>query len=138
LTNLGLMVGTISLNLNTLREMTLAIPINLYHEIKEEALAGRPRSRPPRPWLGIYTEEADNAVVVVQTVPDGPANRAGVRARDVIMAVDGREVSTRREFYQQMWKRAAGDELCLTVLREKDLATIRATAMDRAEFYAPV
>ena len=138
LTNRGQMVGTVSLNLNTLREMTLAIPINFYHQVREEALGGSHKRRRPRPWLGVYTENVENAVVVVQTVPRGPANRADLRAKDIIVEVNGREVSTRHEFYEEIWKCSAGDELTLTLLRGEDLTVVRAATMDRAEFYAPV
>jgi len=138
LTNRGLMVGTVSLNLNTLREMTLAIPISLYHRIREDALTGRPKRRPLRPWLGVYTEDTDNRVTVVQTVPNGPAHRSDLRAKDVIVEVNGRGVSTRREFYEEMWKYAAGDELTLTLLRGEDFTIVQTPTMDRAEFYGTV
>jgi S1-C subfamily serine protease len=138
LTNRGLMVGTVSLNLNTLREMTLAIPINHYHQIREEALVARPTRRPPRPWLGVYTEDTDNRVTVVQTVPRGPAHRSNLQAKDVIVEVNGRGVSTRCEFYEEMWKCAAGDELTLTLLRGEDFTIVRTPTMDRAEFYGTV
>ena len=138
LTNRGQVVGTVSLNLNTLREMTLAIPIDLFQQTREEALAGRPRSRPGRGWLGVYTEDIQNRPTVVQTVPNGPAHLSDLRPRDVIIGVNGREVRSRRDFYREIWKFNAGDELTITLLRGKNFATVRARSMDRAEFYGVV
>ncbi len=43
--------------------------------------------------IGIYMEILDSGVVVVSTMPDSPAERSGIRAGDVIEAVDGEAVA---------------------------------------------
>ncbi len=134
-TNLGLMVGTVSLNLNTLSEMSLAIPIGCYLGIKEAAKAGSSSTRPARAWLGVFTEDTESGVMVVETVPNGPAARAELLPKDVILAVNGREISGRREFYEEMWKCPAGNELSLTLLRGDNFNTVLCPTMDRADFY---
>jgi S1-C subfamily serine protease len=49
--------------------------------------------------------------------------------------VDNAEVAGRRELYEALWKRRAGDELTLTIQRGEDIHEIRLTGIDRAEFY---
>jgi S1-C subfamily serine protease len=132
----GQMVGVLSLNLNSPKEMSLAIPIDLFHQIKDSVFTfGQLTGRRPRPWVGIYTDPVEGGVAVVGLIPNGPASRAGIEVKDVILEVDGIEVSGRRELYDQMWKKRAGDELTFTIQRGEEIQEIRVTSVDRAEFY---
>jgi S1-C subfamily serine protease len=58
-----------------------------------------------------------------------------LEVKDVILEVEGVEVSGRRELYELMWRKRAGDELAFTVQRGEDIREIRVTSVDRAEFY---
>jgi S1-C subfamily serine protease len=132
----GQMIGVLSLNLNSPKEMSLAIPIDLFHAIKDSVFTfGRVAGRRPRPWVGIFTEAVEGGVAVIGLIPNGPASRAGIEAKDVILEVDHVEVTGRRELYEAMWKRRAGDELALTIQRGEDIQEVRVTSIDRAEFY---
>jgi S1-C subfamily serine protease len=132
----GQMIGVLSLNLNSLKEMSLAIPIDLFHGIKDSVFTfGQVAGRRPRPWVGLYTEGVDGGVAVIGLVPNGPASRAGIEVKDVILEVDNVEVVGRRELYEALWKRRAGDVLTLTVQRGEDIRHVRVTSIDRAEFY---
>jgi len=132
----GQMIGVLSLNLNTVKEMSLAIPIDLFHRIKENVLTlGRIVGRKPRPWVGIYTEPVETGVAVIGLIPNGPASRAGIEVKDSILELDGVEVAGRRELYEEMWKKRAGDELVFTVQRGEEIEQIRVSSVDRAEFY---
>jgi S1-C subfamily serine protease len=133
---MGQMIGVLSLNLNSLKEMSLAIPIDLFHGIKDSVFTfGQVAGRRPRPWIGVYTEPVDGGVAVIGLIPNGPASRAGIEVKDIILEVDNREVAGRRELYDAMWKRQAGDELTLTIQRGEDIHEVRLISIDRAEFY---
>jgi S1-C subfamily serine protease len=132
----GQMVGVLSLNLNSPKEMSLAIPIDLFHRIKDSVFTlGQIMGRRPRPWVGIYTDPVEGGVAVVGLIPHAPASHAGIEVKDVILEMDGVEVSGRRELYEQMWKRRAGDELAFTIQRGEEIQEIRVRSVDRAEFY---
>jgi S1-C subfamily serine protease len=132
----GHMIGVLSLNLNSPKEMSLAIPIDLFHDIRDSVFTfGRVAGRRPRPWVGIYTEAVEGGVAVIGLIPNGPASRAGIEVKDIILEVDHVEVSGRRELYEALWKKRAGDELTLTVQRGEDVQQIRLIGVDRAEFY---
>jgi S1-C subfamily serine protease len=132
----GQMIGVLSLNLNSLKEMSLAIPIDLFHGIKDSVFTfGQVAGRRPRPWLGVYTEPVEGGVAVIGLIPNGPASRAGIEVKDVILEVDNVEVAGRRDLYEGIWKRRAGDELSLTIQRGEDIQEVRVTSIDRAEFY---
>jgi S1-C subfamily serine protease len=132
----GQMIGVLSLNLNSAKEMSLAIPIDLFHAIKASVFTfGQVAGRRPRPWLGIFTEAIEGGVAVISLIPHGPASRAGMEVKDIILEVDSVEVAGRRELYEALWKRRVGDELTLTIQRGEDIHEIRVTSIDRAEFY---
>jgi S1-C subfamily serine protease len=133
---LGQMIGVLSLNLNSPTEMSLAIPIDLFHRVKDSLFTlGAVADRRPRPWVGIYTEAVEGGVAVIGLIPNGPASRAGIDVKDVILEVDSVEVSGRRELYEAMWRKRAGDELAFTVQRGEDIREIRVRSIDRAEYY---
>lgn len=132
----GKMIGVLSLNLNSPKEMSLAIPIDLFHGIRDSVFTfGQVVGRRPRPWIGIYSEAIESGVAVIGMIPNGPASHAGVEVKDMILEVDHVEIAGRRELYEALWKRRAGDELILTIQRGEDLHEIRLTGIDRAEFY---
>jgi S1-C subfamily serine protease len=132
----GQMIGVLSLNLNSPKEMSLAIPIDLFHGITDSVFTfGRVAGRRPRPWVGIYTEAVEGGVAVIGLIPNGPASRAGIEVKDIILEVNHVEVSSRRELYEAMWNQRAGDELTFTVQRGEDIREVHVTGIDRAEFY---
>ncbi len=136
LDSLGQMIGVLSLNLNSAKEMSLAIPIDLFHAVKASVFTfGQVAGRRPRPWLGIYTEAIEGGVAVISLIPNSPASRAGIEVKDIILEVDSVEVAGRRELYEALWKRRAGEELTLTIQRGEDMREVRVTSIDRAEFY---
>ncbi len=68
--------------------------------------------------VGILIELADGGPVVVQPIPDTPAGRAGIRAGDRILAVDGRK--TERMSLEEVVSRIrgpAGTKVTLTLRR---------------------
>ena len=132
----GQMIGILSLNLNSSKEMSLAIPIDLVHGIRDSVFTfGQVAGRRPRPWVGIYTEAIEGGVSVIGLIPNGPASRAGIEVKDIILEVDHVEIAGRRELYEALWKTRPGDELTLTIQRGEDMHEVRLTGIDRAEFY---
>jgi hypothetical protein len=47
---------------------------------------------PPQWWLGVYVYNTSTGVVITRVVPNSPAARAGLEARDCIVAVEGYQV----------------------------------------------
>ncbi len=98
-----------------------------------EPQAQRPRSEPraqphpqrPRPgasepgYLGVYLDpqRRDGGAMVDGAVEGSPADRAGLREGDLVVAVDGRRVRTTQELADLLRGRRAGETLSLTVRR---------------------
>jgi S1-C subfamily serine protease len=85
--------------------------------------------------VGIYTEAIEGGVSVIGLIPNGPASRAGIEVKDIILEVDHIEIAGRRELYEALWKTCAGDEFTLTIQRGEDMHEVHLTGIDRAEFY---
>ena len=103
-----------------------AIPSNLVKVYVDSAIAGR---KVERPWLGarleaVTRELADqfklsriSGAFVARVYERGPAATAGLKAGDVITAVDGFEVADARSALYRLTTRGVGNRAELQVLR---------------------
>lgn len=57
----------------------------------------------PRPWLGMFTADAGDRLVVSGVARGAPAASAGVRPGDVVLEVDGEPVSTLAQMLSAIW-----------------------------------
>lgn len=82
------------------------------------AAAAAPEER-ARVWLGIFFGNAvDGGVQLLEVVPDGPAAKAGLRAGDLLIRANGKDVAATSDLGRELDRRAPGDPLTLTVLRD--------------------
>lgn len=116
----------------------LFVPIDLLKPILGDLVARGRRAGPARPWLGVSADELQGHLFVTRVAPDGPADRAGVAAGDVILGVGSDPVRTQAEFYDRVWaERRAGDEVPLKVLHGVDVRDVKVRSIDRVEYFRP-
>jgi len=72
-------------------------------------------------------------VLVTSVTEDGPAAKAGVRAGDVITAIDGEEVDSSGDISRVINSKKEGD-VSLTIIRNKSQQTIRVTPREGGGF----
>jgi len=115
------------------RDVNMIVPIDLLPPILEDLLTlGRP-NRPPRPWLGLYATEVDDAIVVAGLSERGPAVKTGLRPGDRILAVRDEPVSSLASFWRRVWASGpAGSEVVLQVVRDNDTMRVRIPSADRS------
>lgn len=108
------------------------VPVDLLKPILAE-LQQTGTSRPSRrPWLGLSSTERAGRVHVVRVNKDGPAEAAGLQPGDVVLAVDGVQVTTLEDFYKRVWSHAQpDDEIELTVMQGPTIRVITIKAVDR-------
>ena len=134
----GRVVGIVSLRLGEAPHVSLAIPAENLLAVKDELIsAGRVVSRPPRPWLGLYTAAEDGRVLVDGFNESGPARTAGFRRGDQIVGVDGIRVATQEEFYEALWRRQAGETIEVLVRRADRVQVIPVRSIDRHRLFRP-
>lgn len=111
------------------------VPTDLLRPILDEMIETGRQKAGRRPWIGVNTVEDDGRLRVLRVSTGGPADKAGVRAGDIILAVGGEKFRDLPDFYRKLW--AAGEpgvEVGLTVLQGADLRTIRVRSIDRQDF----
>ena len=136
----GKLIGIGSLQLERAREgkneyLNMVVPIDLLSPVADDIRKFGRVNRPVRPWLGLYSTEIEDKIVVVGIAPKGPASRAEIKTGDVVVAVKGERVSTLASFYRKVWALGdAGAEVPLTLYREGVTFDVRVNSSDRAKF----
>ena len=103
-----------------------AIPIDMATQIVAQL---KDSGEVTRGWLGVniqdlkgdladyYGAKNSEGVLVTEVVPGNPADKAGIKAKDIITAVDGEKVKTTRELTAKAATLPVGDSTKITVLR---------------------
>jgi S1-C subfamily serine protease len=117
------------------RDVNMVVPVDLLPPILDDMLTyGRP-NRPARPWLGLYAQEVEDTIVVAGLAERGPANKAGLRPGDRILAVREDPVASLAGLWRKVWAGGpAGSEVVLQVGRDNETLTVRVLSVDRTQF----
>jgi S1-C subfamily serine protease len=139
--NSGQLIGIGSLQLEREREhdgkadhVNMMVPIDLLKPVLDDLRRFGRVNKPARPWLGMYSTEIDNQIVVIGISSNGPAARAELKTDDIILAVDGETVTSQASFYRKLWTLgSAGVDVPLTVHHEGVTFDVTVTSTDRAK-----
>ena len=139
ISNSGELIGIGSLQLERERggkaeHVNMIVPIDLLKPVLTDLRRFGKVNRPARPWLGMYSTEIDNRVVVIGISGNGPAARAELKAGDVILAVNGEKGTSQAGFYRKLWALGpAGVDVPLTVHHEGVTFDVTLASTDRAK-----
>ncbi|MFB9263601.1 S1C family serine protease [Bradyrhizobium erythrophlei] len=139
ISNAGELIGIGSLQLERERggkaeHVNMIVPIDLLKPVLNDLRKFGRVNKPSRPWLGMYSTEIDNRVVVVGIANKGPAARAELKTGDVILAIAGEKVTSQTSFYRKLWSLgSAGVDVPLTVYHEGVTFDVTLTSTDRAK-----
>jgi len=70
-----------------------------------------------RPWLGLRLVRREETLLVEEVTPGGPADRAGVRAGDRLLAIGGMRAATLREARERIGALNPGDAVAIDLER---------------------
>ena len=113
-------------------DMNMVVPIALLLPNLEELARNGRINRPPRPWLGLFAMENDSAVMVGGIAEGGPADKAGLRPGDQLIAVEGEEVGDLASLWRHVWSAGtAGARVRLTVSRDDKRHNLTLQSVDR-------
>jgi serine protease Do len=81
-----------------------------------------------RGWLGVVIQEITpdiaeaigvrEGILVAQVVKNSPADRAGLKVGDIIIAIEGKKLDSVRDLQFTVMKTKPGKEITLTIIRE--------------------
>ncbi len=116
-----------------------AIPVNLVRGVLKEIIA---QGRVVRGWIGVVPEDIDDGqarqlglarggVVVTNLYVGSPAQAAGLRPGDIVLAVAGAEVGSAQEVLARVAQAAPGTKLALKVQRGREVAELAIEVTER-------
>lgn len=136
----GELIGIGSLQVERAREgenenLNMIVPIDLLKPILDDMRKFGRVNRPARPWLGLYSTEIEDRIVIVGVAPKGPAARAELKTGDVVLEVAGETVSSLTQFYRKVWDLGpAGVEVPLTLYRDGVTFEVGVNSSERGKF----
>ncbi len=118
-----------------------AIPTNMAKKVVADL---KSKGKVVRGWFGIQIgdiSESDakdldlqSGGVLVQRVEDNsPAQKAGLRRYDLIVAVNGREVKSAADLQMEIANSAPGDEVSVTIYRNRDKQVLKVKVTEAPE-----
>jgi S1-C subfamily serine protease len=129
-------IGSLSLQQGDSRgnrlDMNMVVPIDLLRPILADLCRYGQVNRPPQPWLGVYAMEDDERVVIGGVADGGPADQAGLRQGDQVLAVDDEAVTDLAGFWRSVRERGpAGARVTLSVQRDHRRLRVPVATVDR-------
>ena len=118
-----------------------AIPINMARTIMRDLIE---RGKVTRGWLGVrpqdVTEDMAKALklprpegaLVAEVLEKGPASRAGIRERDVIVAFDGKDVRSAKDLVNAVGFTAVDKAVAVKLYRDGKLETVEVKVAERS------
>jgi len=107
--------------------MGFAIPSNTVRQVVDDLIEF---GYVPRPWLGIYIRDninslkaeyyglaVDYGVLVGDVEPGAPAHQVGIKAGDIIIAINGERIENHYQLQKVLYQKSIGDQIKVTVQR---------------------
>ncbi len=138
----GRVIGVNTLINGVNRGLGFAIPINIARKVTSQIISN---GRYIRPWLGISISDLERnpyfsaqfpgvkGVHVDQIAPGTPASRSALRDNDIIVKVDGREVTSSEQLQKAILGTEIGQEVELEVLRGNRPQTVKVRIAERTD-----
>jgi serine protease Do len=124
-----------------------AIPVNMARNVSAQLIA---TGRVTRGYMGVVPQQLTaelaeglglatyRGILVAHVESGGPADRAGLRVKDVITAIDGVEVLEVNRFRRLVAEAPVGEDLTLRVLRDGQAQIRRVSLAERPDEAAAV
>jgi S1-C subfamily serine protease len=130
------------------QNLGFSIAIDVARPIIENLKAGEGQVTPDQAFLGVssadlpdvpddvkanFDIDVDEGAFVTEVVPGSAADEAGLEAGDVIVAIDGDEVTESSQVRERILDKEPGDTVEITIIREGEEQTVEATLTQRGD-----
>jgi serine protease Do len=102
------------------------VPMNVY-KTDWDALVRGDKVGENDVWLGVRADASSKECKLGEITPNSPAEEAGLKAGDVIIKFDGKDIKTYEDMTTALYKRRAGDKIEIVVKREEKEITLKVT-----------
>ncbi|MEM7260041.1 MAG: S1C family serine protease [Pseudomonadota bacterium] len=111
------------------------IPVNTLTSALGNLLVNGRSDIPSKPWIGLDVRKSKRGLAISAVTETGPADLAGIRSGDILVAVARQKVDSQNDFFKKVWKSfSPGDEFEIMVLRGAEYHTFPVTASDYYEW----
>ena len=116
------------------------VPVDVYHSSWERFVKGedfnsrgtdRTRDGGSNVFLGVAPASDGKKPEIGQVTADSAAEKAGIKAGDIVVSFDGKKISAYRDLPPLIRAKKPGDKVSIVVRRGKDLITLQATLGER-------
>ena len=114
----------------------LFVPVNILKPILSDLLKNGRRTKEINPYMGINSEEINGKVYITRVSENGPAARAGILSKDIILSVNGIKVNSIKDFYLTAWSLGGpGTLIKLEVERDQKKISFDIKTVDRMDYF---
>ena len=112
------------------------VPINLLKPILKDLIKNGRRTKNINPYLGLSADDLTGQLSVSRVNENGPAANTGIKAGDLIVAVNNTNVKTMKEFYLNAWKAGGpGSTVKIKVKRDDKNIDYSIKSIDRMDYF---
>lgn len=102
-----------------------AVPSNRAIDVADQLIAGE---EVRHAFLGVFAGSVETGgAIITEVVPGSPADQAGLREGDIVVAVDGETVSDSSDLVGRVQSAAPGDTLAMEIERSGTTQTVQVT-----------
>lgn len=135
----GEVVGINTAIISSGQGLGFAIPVNMLKELLPDLKSGEVK----RGWLGVSLQPIDEKLaetfglekatgaLVADIIKGDPASKAGVKAGDIILAVDGEKIEDSKELVNYIGKKSPGEAVNLKIFRNGETINIEVKLGER-------
>jgi len=114
----------------------LFVPIELLKPILKDLINEGKRKTKLNPWMGLTPDDSSGKISITRVSKDGPAEAAGIKAGDVLLSVNNKEVKTMQDFYKTAWSLGGpGTKIPINIQREDKNINLIINSIDRMDFF---
>jgi serine protease Do len=108
-----------------------AIPTSTISSVLDKLKNNETIPKEPSPYIGVSLQNTTNGILVAAVQQGTPAFQAGIQQSDIIVAVNGTNISSTNELTKKIQAAAVGDSLKLTISRNGQTQEITVKVGDK-------
>ncbi|MDP3014633.1 MAG: trypsin-like peptidase domain-containing protein, partial [Candidatus Subteraquimicrobiales bacterium] len=120
-----------------------AIPIDTAKDVADQLIK---EGKVSRPFIGVSGENVNKEVareyglsvergaLIIQVYPDTPAEKAGLKRRDVVIKFDDKTIESMDDLIAAIRTRKVGDEVTIVFLRDNKQLSVKVTLTEKPVF----